>query len=116
MFTDVDLANTSSLQFFDSLGASLGSFSVPVGPTANASLSFLGVIFNAGEQIARVRITSGNTALGPTDALGIDVVVMDDFLYSEPRAVLAAIPEPSIFALFGVGLAAFAFARRRTLS
>ena len=116
MFTDVDLANSSSLQFFDSSGAALGSFSVPVGPAGSASSSFLGVIFNAGEQIARVRITSGNTALGPTDALGIDVVVMDDFLYSEPRAVLAAIPEPSIFALFGVGLAAFAFARRRTLS
>ena len=115
VFTDVDLANTSSLQFFDSSGAALGSFSVPVGPTANASLSFLGVIFNAGEQIARVRITSGNTPLGPTDAPGIDVVAMDDFLYSEPRAVLAAIPEPSIFALFGVGIAALAFARRRKL-
>ena len=116
VFTDVDLANSSSLQFFDSLGASLGSFSVPAGPAGNASLSFLGVIFNAGEQIARVRITSGNTPLGPTDAPGVDVVVMDDVLYSEPRAVLAAIPEPSIFALFGVGLAVFAFARRRTLS
>jgi hypothetical protein len=116
VFTDVDLANSSSLQFFDSLGASLGSFSVPAGPAGNASLSFLGVIFNAGEQIARVRITSGNTPLGPTDAPGVDVVVMDDVLYSEPRAILAAIPEPSIFALFGVGLAALAFARRRTLS
>ncbi len=116
VFTDVDLANSSSLQFFDTLGASLGSFSVPAGPAGNASLSFLGVIFNAGEQIARVRITSGNTPLGPTDAPGVDVVVMDDVLYSEPRAVLAAIPEPSIFALFGVGLAVFAFARRRTLS
>ncbi len=116
VFTDVDLANSSSLQFFDSLGASLGSFSVPAGPAGNASLSFLGVIFNAGEQIARVRITSGNTPLGPTDAPGVDVVVMDDVLYSEPRAILAAVPEPSIFALFGVGLAALAFARRRKLS
>jgi len=116
VFTDVDLANSSSLQFFDSLGASLGSFSVPAGPAGNASLSFLGVIFNAGEQIARVRITTGNTPLGPTDAPGVDVVVMDDVLYSEPRAILAAVPEPSIFALFGVGLAALAFARRRKLS
>lgn len=116
VFTDVDLANSSSLQFFDTLGASLGSFSVPAGPAGNASLSFLGVIFNAGEQIARVRITTGNTPLGPTDAPGVDVVVMDDVLYSEPRAILAAVPEPSIFALFGVGLAALAFARRRKLS
>jgi len=116
VFTDVDLANSSSLQFFDSLGASLGSFSVPAGPAGNTSLSFLGVIFNAGEQIARVRITTGNTPLGPTDAPGVDVVVMDDVLYSEPRAILAAVPEPSIFALFGVGLAALAFARRRKLS
>ena len=39
--------------------------------------------------IARVRITSGNFALGPgvTDQNGDlrDVVVMDDFLYGEPR-------------------------------
>ena len=35
----------------------------------------------------KVRITSGNAALGPNDApqLGRDVVVMDDFILGEPR-------------------------------
>jgi hypothetical protein len=62
----------------------------------------LGVIFDAGERIARVRITSGNTALGPTDnpGGGIDVAVMDDFLYAEPQRV----PEPAPLALLLFGL------------
>ncbi|HEY0591594.1 MAG TPA: IPTL-CTERM sorting domain-containing protein, partial [Thermoanaerobaculia bacterium] len=57
---------------------------------ANNGLSFLGVLFNAGERIGRVRITSGNTALGPTDNNGsVDVVVMDDFIYGEPASLAA---------------------------
>jgi hypothetical protein len=100
VFTDVDLANSASLQFFDSKGNSLGTFFAPVGTVPDGSLSFLGVIFTT-EGIARVRITSGNTALGPTDnpGGGIDVVGMDDFLYREPRAV----PEPAGLTLLGVG-------------
>src|SRR5262249_43488890 len=61
VFTDVDIANTTSIQFFDTQNNSLGTFFAPV---ANNGLSFLGVFFNAGEQIGRVRITSGNAALG----------------------------------------------------
>ena len=86
VFTDVDLANSTSLQFFNLANQSLGTFFVPVGTVANGSLSFLGVQFNAGETIGRVRITSGNTALGPNETGGIDLVVMDDFIYAEPRA------------------------------
>jgi hypothetical protein len=51
-----------------------------------------------------VRITSGNSALGPTDTPNTDVVVTDDFIYSEPRVV----PEPTSMLLFGTGLTAFA--------
>ena len=49
-----------------------------------------------------MRITSGNTALGPTDnpGGGIDVAVMDDFLYAEPQRV----PEPASLALLLFGL------------
>jgi hypothetical protein len=36
-------------------------------------------------RIARVRITSGNVAAGPDDDRKHDVVVMDDFIYGEPR-------------------------------
>src|SRR5262249_25147485 len=48
VFADVDLSNVTSIQFFDTLGLSLGTFFAPV---ANNGLSFLGVQFNAGEQI-----------------------------------------------------------------
>jgi len=105
VFTDVDLAGSASLQFFDPQGNSLGIFNAPCGSGApcsptNGTLSFLGVIFST-EQIARVRIINGNTALGPNDnpAEGVDVVALDDFLYAEPRAI----PAPAGLTLLGLG-------------
>lgn len=100
VFTDVDLGNSSHLEFFGLQGNSLGVFDVPAGTTADASLSFLGVDFGT-DRIARVRITSGNTALGPNDnpAGGVDVVTMDDFLFSEPRAI----PAPAGLTLVALG-------------
>ena len=51
------------------------------------TLSFLGLVANAGEHIARVKITTGTAALGPNDnpAQGVDMVVMDDFIHAEPH-------------------------------
>jgi PEP-CTERM motif len=113
VFTDVDLIGSSHLDFFDVQGNSLGSFNVPTGTVANGSLSFLGITFNAGERVGRVRITSGNTALGPNDNPlgGVDVVVMDDFLYAEPRAI----PEPSTLVLLGFGIIVLAAVARKRL-
>ncbi len=86
-FTDVDVASTSSIQFFDSAGTSLGTYFVPAAPT---DLSFVGVIFSTAS-VGRVRITSGNAALGPNDSPpATDVVVMDDFIYGEPVAANVA--------------------------
>jgi hypothetical protein len=84
VFTDVDDANTTSLQFFDPSNNSLGTF---FAPTLSDGLSFLGVSFDAGERVSRVRITTGTTAPGPDDRPpATDIVVMDDFLYGEPLA------------------------------
>ena len=59
IFTDVDIASTTSIQLFD-----------------------------AGERVGRVRITSGNSVLSPVNPpAGEDVVVMDDFLYGEPQGI-----------------------------
>ena len=98
VFADVDVATSTSIQYFDLAGNSLGTF---FAPAANNGLSFLGVFFNAGEQVGRVRVTSGNVAPGPNDnPPGTDVVMMDDFIYGEPQG---AVPEPTGLALLGIG-------------
>jgi len=117
VFTGVDLANTTSLTFFDSANASLGTFFVPAGTTAAESLSFLGVDFGSAV-VSRVRITNGNAALGPNDGGGLDLVVMDDFLYGEPVPAVGAVPEPSTWAMMILGFAGVGYMayRRREQS
>ena len=115
VFTDVDLPTSTSLEFFDASGVSLALRNVPVGGTASESLSFLGVLFDAAV-VSRVRIAAGNVALGPNDpnGNGLDVVVMDDFIYGEPRlAATTAVPEPATAALLAGGLGVLALGMRR---
>jgi hypothetical protein len=113
VFSDVDVANSSRMEFFDRGGASLGVFVAPPDTVGDAGLSFIGALGNAGEQIARVRITSGTTALGPDDQNGdlTDLAVMDDVLYPEP----IAIPEPAsvLLAMIALWAASSCAARRR---
>ena len=88
IFTDVDLASTTTIQYFDKNNVSLGTFSAPV---QDLGLSFIGVSF-ATPSIAKVRITQGSIALGAgvnDEGSSIDVVAADDFLYSEPVAASA---------------------------
>ena len=108
----MDLAGTTLIEFFGLGGGPLFSQFVLPGTTASGSLSFLGVQFDGGELITRARITTGNSALGPNDGGGVDLVVMDDFLYSEPRSV----PEPGSLSLIAIGAAAVALARRKRAS
>ncbi|HEY3052105.1 MAG TPA: HYR domain-containing protein [Thermoanaerobaculia bacterium] len=86
VFSDVDLASTTSIQYFDASNASLGTFFVPA---FAGGFSFLGVSFPTAV-VSRVRITTGNAALaaGTLDGAS-DLVVMDDFLYGEPAAAPA---------------------------
>ncbi len=85
VFTDVDRASTTRIEVLDQWGGPLWSEWVPAGPTAAKSLSFLGVKTDA--DIWEVRITTGNAPLNSwtNDTSSTDVVVLDDFLYAEPR-------------------------------
>ncbi|MGZ8378308.1 MAG: PEP-CTERM sorting domain-containing protein [Gemmatirosa sp.] len=113
VFSDVDLANTTSLALFNAAGTSLGTFFAPALVGTTATFSFLGVSF-ADAIVARVRIVTGNAVLGPGvfDQNGNpnDLVAMDDFLYGEPAAV---VPEPATLLLTGSGLALLALGARR---
>jgi hypothetical protein len=99
VFTDVDLPDGSGpgdkngnrkastlIECFGTDGGLLYSSFVPASP-GDTSVSFLGIVY-LDARIARVRITSGDTAPGPNDDGSHDIVMMDDFLYGEPRPIL----------------------------
>lgn len=84
VFTDVDKNHLTSIEYLSNTGAVLYKGLVPASP--NGGLSFLGVKFNSGSKVAKVRITTGNAALNRANSdRWFDIVSMDDFLYSEPR-------------------------------
>jgi hypothetical protein len=82
VFTDVDATGSAKLEFFDPAGALLDTIVAPASP--NGGLSFAGETFNAGERVARVRVTSGSSTTLTSDPGGQDTVAMDDFIYAEP--------------------------------
>ena len=88
VLTDVDVAGATTVELFDEQSQSLGVYAAPV-RTDSAGLSFVGVVYDE-PVVARVRITTGNGAIGSgvkdVSAGGTkDVVVMDNFIYGEPR-------------------------------
>lgn len=106
VFADVDLASTTSMSFFGLDGGLLGTF---FADALDGGLSFLGVSFET-SVVSRVRITSGNAAPGVVDGGQVDVVVMDDFIYAEP---LAVVPEPGTWLLMCTGLVVLGAVRLR---
>jgi hypothetical protein len=82
VFTNVALPFTTSIEFFNADGLSLGRYFAPV---AAKGVSFIGAAF-PNRMVSRVRITPGTAAIGTADdpANGVNIVVVDDFLYGEP--------------------------------
>jgi hypothetical protein len=90
VFSDVERTGAASIKLFDAEGRSLGQYHAPVRSDA-AGFSFIGVAFEA-PIVARVRITSGQRALGDgvedlSDGGNLDLAVMDDYLYAEPQEI-----------------------------
>jgi hypothetical protein len=92
VFTDVDQPGaskkgkrgaSSQIEYFGVRGELLFTSLIPASP-GDGSLSFVGIVFGDA-RIARVRITSGDAGPGPDDDANLDIVMMDDFLYGEPR-------------------------------
>lgn len=110
VFVDVEVADLTTMEFFDPGNQSLGLFSVEA--SADSGFSFLGVQFTGGERVARVRLTLGDMEIlshGQFGPLRNDLVALDDFIFAEP----AAVPAPPVWALLLVGAAAGLARRRR---
>jgi len=93
IFSDVDDDNSTMVEFLSG-NTSLGIFKAPK-RSGNTGFSFVGVFF-PNDEITTVKIISGNGLLAPgvkdvSDGGSLDLVVMDDFLYSEPRGFKVAL-------------------------
>ena len=91
VFSDVDQMGSASVKLLGENGNSLGVYHAP---PCGEGFSFIGVQFPS-SLVAAVEIRSGQGPLGP-DAADVsdrdhgparDLVIMDDFIYGEPRAV-----------------------------
>jgi hypothetical protein len=90
VFSDVDAAGKSTIEMFDTAGKSLGVFAAPVRSDAGG-LSFVGARFTL-PIVAFVRITMGTGALAATandvsTGGAFDLVVVDNFVYGEPKHI-----------------------------
>ena len=88
VFSDVDVANSTRVEYFDAHGVELASIASPAHLGAQG-FTFVGAVFDSAI-VARVLITSGDAALDATtqdvSAGGEkDLVAMDDFVYGEPQ-------------------------------
>ena len=92
VFEDVGQAHSALIEYFDAAGNRLLTAVAPRSSDARG-LSFVGAVFDS-RIVARVRITAGDTPIDPGVEDNVkgaghkrDLVVMDDFIYGEPRAI-----------------------------
>lgn len=115
IFTDVEVAGSTTMTFFDQSGAVLSQQTAET--SGNAGFSFLGVLFDDPD-VFRVAIDAGNTPLVANGLLGPssgqeDLVVMDDFIFGEPIAVDQVVPLPPALLTFLGALAMLGVAAGR---
>ena len=88
VFSDVDKNNSTSLEFFNG-EKSIGKYFVPA-HDATSSFSFLAVQFRNKERITSVTVSHDGFLAEGTRDISVggtrDLVVLDDFIYSEPVA------------------------------
>lgn len=110
VFSDVDTFGSTFIEFYGVNGNLLRTDVVPASSAGQEGFSFLGVHFDNGQRLGSVRIVSGTHSLGAgvldAPGLGVDLVVMDDFIYGEP-----IVPGPG--AVAALGLACLMPSRRR---
>ncbi|MFW7381354.1 MAG: hypothetical protein ACOH5I_21245 [Oligoflexus sp.] len=89
IFTGVELAMVSRIDYFDESNKWLHTEFVKPVPGKKKSLSFVGVSFKNGKKVGKVLITSGNLKLNSPlhESKRHDAVAMDDFIYGEPQKV-----------------------------
>ncbi|MEO0530441.1 MAG: PEP-CTERM sorting domain-containing protein [Planctomycetota bacterium] len=108
VFSDVDYTDVSRIDYFDENDNLLTTVYAPAAG-GDETLSFAGAVYDEAI-ISSVWIYSGNTPLAPgvTDdpSNGVDLVVLDDFIFGEP------VPEPTAFGLVALALGAFGVRRR----
>lgn len=85
VFSDVDQANRTTMTFFGVNGETLATRTVPASP-GSSTMSFFGLIFTD-SIVASVTIATGTNAPGQNDTVDRDIVMMDDFLYGEPKLI-----------------------------
>jgi len=84
-FTDVDLPTSSKIEAFDVRGTLIGTSFAP--PSVDTGVSIASIVSDT--PIGRVRVTSGTQALVaplPVESAAVDVVAMDDYVFSPPTA------------------------------
>lgn len=115
IFSDVDLHDSTRIELYDINDQLLTSQFAPAAGIGSETFSFLGISYTEAI-VARVRIYSGNTALGAgiDESFGLrgtdrptDLVVMDDFVYGEP------VPTPGAGILAALALGCGGLRRRR---